>query len=361
MNIKIIVPIILVAVLGAGIGLLASQVWNPDWDPFIESGDRIIEKSIEKLISKETGEYQAEIVLNGEQNTDTFAVLLNLSGVIDAKDEENLKMKNNIGIALSSSEADISANIELLALGEIFYINLSSFSGASFLIFDESIIQGLTNKWIKIDLNEIKQTLGLEQDAETEQELESKSRAFLKDLQKIAKNKTFFDIEKSFGQEQVEEETTEHYLVSINKESIKEIIPEYINLMKKYELADMQSQMTEQEIEKALTELPANIDSLWQQLGGISFEAWVSQSSGALKKLKFQRELKSSDFAEIAEQGIEDTILSMNIVITFSNLGEPVTIVAPSTSQSIEDLLTDLLMSSLNTDLDTNSLPLPTE
>ena len=76
-NIKSIVSVMLVLILGVGIGLLATKTWNPSWNPFVNASSQIIEKAIAKSFQAKTYKIEEDIKLkitpeNGQNGDFSF-------------------------------------------------------------------------------------------------------------------------------------------------------------------------------------------------------------------------------------------------------------------------------------------------
>ena len=345
MTVKII-GIVVLSVFVAGAVFLAAGVWNPSWNPFANTAGGDIEQALNNLLKANSLKYEGIFEIKTEQTVAeeaaSIGINLGYSGALDVSDKENIKGSCLIGLQLQSPEYDFETDLEIRGIGQDLYLkigSLPSLAGILPPLFDETVIESvvalLENQWFKISEETITNITGAE---ETEALNKQETEQFLNDLQGIISGHNFFVIEQELGKETLRGIETNRYKASLSKKALKQAIPEYLELAENY-LSAEQKAAYQQELNKALTELPQAIDDAWLEIGGIEFEVWIAQTDNTLRKIKFERKIEQ----------VESINGSANIKLEleFLDLNKSVSIEIPADAKDIEEVLAPLLMNVL--------------
>lgn len=339
-NITNIISIIIIIILGTGVGLLATKIWNPSWNPFVKKqGQMIIEKAIAKTLQSETykfeEEVQAEIEFKKAEQTGKFDASVNFAGVVDQSNLQEPKLNIDFNVQVAVEGAILKGAGQMKSLDQdTIYLKITELPSIPFLPLGD-----IKNQWLKIDMGRIK-------------EIESPKpvinvQILKKEVEQIMKDKEIFKIEKNFGKEQIEKEKMQHYLTSMKKDSVKTLIPEFAKLMKKY-----QTEMTQAEYEKNMNEFlkkfDENFDNVWTKISPIEFNVWIDQKD-YLRRIKFEKKLDSNQLTaqSILKDEPQEKINSLNlsIDIKFSEFNKPVEIEAPKEYKDIQEFLSSIMNS----------------
>jgi hypothetical protein len=148
------VVIVVLILLFSGIGGVAyalySQMWDPSWNPFAQSPDKVMAAMIEASKNVKTSRFDIKTELGSIANGNLFA--FDMSGVADSTDSANFK--SNFSVDVSSSGSSIMLANAVLANKNLF-VRLNDFNFLGFDV-DVSKIKGF---WVKADENSIK-TIG---------------------------------------------------------------------------------------------------------------------------------------------------------------------------------------------------------
>jgi len=336
-----------VVVVGAVV-VLASGFWNPSWNPFgpANKGDIVIE-SLTKSMSAKSFELNSQIAIDMQTTSAVLGdgdqlkqVKLSLTSQeqIDKADSQKMKAKALINLALETEGATVSADLEGVGVGDNVYLKLVSFPSFLPLPIDLTKIK---DQWVKLSIKDLQNKLaasGLQMPSNGEDDF----KTTLKNLQDIAHGKKFFEIQHRLGQEDVAGAMADHYAVGLNKRTVRDFIPAYLDLAKKYAPQDQQAQ-TEQQISEIKADLDTNFEKYWESLGGLSFEIWVNKTSGRLVKVSWQRDIDPSKFSQ-TQQDIKK--MNLKIELTLSKFNESFEVAEPSDFKTAEELLGALIPTS---------------
>lgn len=326
MKITILIPVIVgVLVVGTVVGLLSTQTWNPSWNPFQPTKERVVERSIEELFDlkscKIDGQLEADIQATTEQGAQAAKISLEFADAIDASDPKNFKTSGGININLVTEGAEFSLAGETRTFGNDMYIRITTLPAFLPLPVDLGAIK---NQWFKIETEKLKEmTKGTSIQAPDEEE----AKEILEGLANLLKGKELFDIKKDFGKG--------HYLVSLRKEGVKELIPEFLQFAKQY-VPEGEKSEYEQNLEKTLADFPRKFDNAWKELGGISFEVWIENNT--LKQFKWAKEIDLTSLKELKDK-IEQGKINLSLDVKFSDFNKKFDIEEPTDSKPIEELI----------------------
>ncbi|MCX6789533.1 MAG: hypothetical protein NTZ42_02910 [Candidatus Gribaldobacteria bacterium] len=325
--------------------VLASGLWRPSWNPFGSSGggDIVIE-SLTKSMAAKSFELDSQLAIDMETTSAILGddgaakqVKLNLTvqDQINKANPKEMKAKALINLALQTEGATVSADLEGIGVGDNVYLKLTSFPSFLPLPIDLTKIK---DQWVKLSIKDLQNKLaasGLQMPANGEDDF----KTTLKNLQDIAHGKKFFDIQRRLGQEDVAGAMADHYAVGLNKRTVRDFIPAYLDLAKKYAPQDQQAQ-TEQQISEIKADLNTNFEKYWESLGGLSFEVWIDKASGRLVKVSWQKEIDPSKFSQ-TQQDIKK--MNLRVELTLSKFNESFEVAEPSDFKTAEELLGALI------------------
>lgn len=310
--------------------LLSSGAINPSWNPFEQppSGE-VLEEAVYNLsqIKKMRIQGRGEIKMNNPQSSlemgdmaqenipkeISFGVLFDT--LTDYSNEDNKKNSSDINLSLGIEGMEISLKGKIIGVDKNLYLNISSLPEYLPLGFDVGTVK---NQWLLID----PQKLGLSNASQATSVMAVKNIEILNDLKKMALGKNVLKIKRNLGKEIIDNEQTKKYLVELEKEGFKTAFPELMDVLGKY-VPESQKVSFEQSKAQALYQFEQNFDTVWKQIGGMSFEIWINNDN-VLKKISFSKQISES---------------SVEIEVLFSDFNKDVSIEVPLDYKPIEDVL----------------------
>ncbi|MDI6603175.1 MAG: hypothetical protein QME57_03625 [Patescibacteria group bacterium] len=233
--VKIIIEALLILVLGGGV-VLGVRIWDPLWNPFRPSPEKTITKMTAKM--KEVKTYHTDLNLElNIKNESEFNIKGKLWGDADNNDPKKIKSAGGINVNFAMEGMQFSLGLETKQIGETLYIRLAAIPAfpivQQFLLMKGIDFNKMKNQWVKFDEDDIKKLLGKEHYQELmkrQQEEKKKQEAMVEEFKKIIKNKKLYLVKKELRDEKIGKVNTYHYVVTLNNEEIKEIIPDLLNI-----------------------------------------------------------------------------------------------------------------------------------
>lgn len=240
--VKIIAGVVVVAVVGAGIAL-GTRIWDPLWNPFRPEPEEVIDKMIIKMKEVKTIHSEMEIGLTTKRDEEEiFNLSMTVVADSDYTDSENLKSAGNFKLNLSSEGMQFSLTGEGKAIGEIFFVKLTTIPALPFLqpyltLFGIDLSE-IKNQWIKYDQESyLKAILGEMYAQEMEEQFKKqkeKQKEMVAKIKDIIKDKKLYLAKKEFPDEKIQEVKVYHYLVALDKEEAKKVILELLEISGEY-------------------------------------------------------------------------------------------------------------------------------
>jgi len=307
----ILVGIVLSSLVGTG-GLLYTRIWDPMWNPFRPSPETVIIRMAERMEGLKTSHLDIDLEIE-TKNKEEFKISLTSHLDSDTTDPENPKGVGDFEIVFELEGMQFSFGAEIVALDKDFYLKPTTIPALPFLApFFEMM---------GIDLNQLKgQWIRFETEAEKEEEKE-----MLEELKLLLKDKKLYSVKKELTDEKIGEKKVYHYLVALNKEEIKKVVPEILEIIEKYGLEK------EKIPEVELREFFKEFDEFLGRISEIEAEIWIGKKDYLLYRLKGEKEV---DLSKFNEKGKVIVRMEMN----FSKFDEPVKIEKPKDSKTLEEI-----------------------
>lgn len=329
---KIVVGAVVIAAVGIGVAL-ATQTWNVAWNPFRASPEQVIGEMLTKMGEIKTGHYETKIefgTMDEELKKETQISVVFKSDS-DSTDPENLKSFTDFDITIATDGIQLSSDGEYKTIGKVSYLKLITIPQLPSLQLIVALLgidlNEIENQWIRIDEDALKGLQGLE---EEEQEETEEQKEMTEELKKLFREGKIYYIKKEFPE-------TYHYLLALDREGIKEIIPELVEIASKYSTSDV------------ITVSPAetkrfneNIDKLFEKTGGIDIEMWIDKKDTLLRKVSIEKEIDMSKLDDTAKG-----MITIKFDMELSNFDEPITIEAPENFMELEEILPSIPSSTL--------------
>jgi hypothetical protein len=333
---KIILGLIVIGIFGFFITLY-TRAFDPLWNPFRPEPEEVMNEMTKKMAEVKTlhSETKFDFLTREEDTKETFKMTTEFWSDSDATEKENPKSTGNFSITLAIEGMQFLLAGENKTIGKDSYLKLTTLPASPF--FEAYLsqigidINQIKNQWIKIDEESIKnllKSLGME----TETKEETKQKEMVAKFQEILKNRKFYLVKKEFPDEEIGNQKVYHYLVTLNKEEVKKIIPEFLKAM--IDMGFFPQPPTETEWQEFEKEFPKEFDKFFQKIGDIEGEIWIGKKDLYLYKIKGEKEIDLSKFEE-SEKGK----ITINFEMNFSDFNKPLKIEAPKEYKGLEEIL----------------------
>lgn len=295
---------VLLAVLIVGGTVLATKAWDPIWSPLRMKPESVVAKMVEKMKTIKT--LGADINLAIE-NQDKNSLLISLKMNRNQK-EDPIRQSLGFIASIKQKNDSISLSGESIVVGENGYIRINEVP-----LILASFLGSMQNQWFRYN-----------QDEETN---ESNKKSFAQ-LQEIFKNSQWYIIEKELKDEKVNNITTYHYLVSVNRSAIEKALAEYI----KQSQEDIKNHPSFGEIN--FEDLSSSIlEKTFDQIGEIKAEIWIGKKDYYLRKVQMQKTFNAQSLNIPT-----DDVLNLSAEIIFSEFNQEFNIEEPKEFKDLKDV-----------------------
>ena len=321
---KIVLGIIILAVIGGAV-FGAYYLWNY----FGLSPDKVVEKMIDKMGDIKTfhSNFKAKIETIGNQTSQTQ---ITLDSDSDFTDSKNPKTSSNFDFQANGEKekGNLALSGEFRSEKNVSYFKLNKISISPSLEFYLMMLgikkDSLIGKWLKIDKNELEKLNG-----KTEQPKPSSKDVveMNKEIGDLIKREKVYTIKK-MSDETINGKNAYHYVLILNKEKIKKMIPDFLDIVKKYSKnnLDRLNMIDAKEVEQS-------IDKFFEKVNGLSIDIWIGKKDYLLYKAKIDKEINASAIKEGATGKI---IITLDLLL--SNFDKPIKIEMPKNSLDLKDI-----------------------
>ena len=334
--VKIIIIIVILGVVGTGIAL-GSRIWDPVWNPFRPSPEKVIERMLTNMNDIKALHFESRIEIETKEDTKAFKISMNFAGDLDTTDSQNPKSTGDFDLAIIYEGMQISLIVNTKSIGEISYFKINQIPlplqlPLAFFGIDANQIE---NQWIKIDKKALEKLGGGEAYLKEGEISKEQQEAMIEKVRKLFEERKFYYIKEELPDEKINGKKTYHYLLSLDKEGIKEIIPELIKIMGEISPGGAVPMPAEEEISKGINEF-------FEKVGEITADIWIGKKDNFLYKVKGEKEIDIlGEFKDKNKlDGKAGRIISIiKIDFDFSDFNQPVEIKPPEDFKSLEEII----------------------
>ncbi len=320
----------IIVLVGGGVAL-ATHFWNPSWNPFPLSPESVIKKMGERMAKLKT--YHSKIKINATLNGNESAkISMFLDGNSDLSSPKEAKTFSTLEFQIEEIETGnkLSLKAKTISVGNDAYFNLEKLDlplSLSFYMKMAGIDQNkIIGKWIK-EKRESNDDLNLSQNKENEM------RKKIKDLFQQEK---IYDIKKVFPRDKINGKEAYHYLLSVNKDGLKKILPGLLKISEEYYTNNQPGNVYENIFQSV--DFNRFVDDLFQKTGGLEADIWIGCQDFYLYRIRMNKKI---DVSLLSDKLKGDIIVGIDIVL--SNFNKKLDIKAPSKfieEKSLMDILT---------------------
>ena len=224
---KVLAGVLILVFLGAGVAL-AFRVWDPLWNPFRPSPEKVLQKMFENIKSISGAHTEADVRISGAGN------VANSSFVLKLKDDTNKSnAQGKIILQAIMQGIQLSGEGSYVILGNDLFFKIDSLPSMSFLPID---LSQFTGKWYKIT--------GLKSSSNNLTNL-------------LENQKDIIYVKKQLPDEKINGISVYHYVLGLQQNGIKDLLGEA--------LKDNKSVSQEQ------------INQMAQSISGLDIEYWIGK------------------------------------------------------------------------------------
>ncbi len=326
--IKVVIGIVILGVVGAGV-CLGARVWDPIWNPFRPSPEKVIEEMLTNMEEVKTLHSKGEIDITSKEGVSEFNLSIGFEGDSNAIDSENPKSAGSFDITTTVNGIQFSSAMESKIISNITYLKLNTLvvppDLESLLLMFGINLNEIKGQWIKIDKEAMENLTG--QTYVPQETSKDEQEKMIKKLQELFAERKIYYIEKEMPDEKINGKEAYHYLLALDKEEIKKITPELFEVIK-------ESSGQSLGWGSGTTFIAGIFSELFDKLGDITAEMWIGKKDKLLYKIEGEKEIDLSKFNEK-----DEGVINLKIVFNFSNFNQPVEIKAPEISKSLEEIL----------------------
>jgi hypothetical protein len=249
---------------------------------------------------------------------------ITIVGEEDLTDPEKIKSHLDLTVIMGMEGMDVSLQLEGISLGDDkIYLKLVSLPApiSSMLAVFGLDVNSLKDQWILRELEES----GVS---------EEENKEFIDKIKEIFEGKELLELKEVLEDEEINGQMNYHYLVSLDKETIQELIPEFKDIVVEYSKETSLEELSlGEEEEEAFNEFLNKMD----ERNLLDFEIWIGKKDNYIHKIEIDIGGKLSDLYEEGEiSRIENSVFIVDII--FSQFNEEVTIEEPVGAKTLEEI-----------------------
>jgi hypothetical protein len=325
---KTIITLIALIIIVAGFVVAYSQ----EWYPFSPSPEEILNRSFSKMFDLKTYHFESQVKSSAEYSQESQGLTIEsmdmtIVGDGDLTDPEKIKSHLDLTVIMGMEGMDISLQLEGISLGDDkIYLRLVSLPApiSSMLAIFGLDIDSLKDQWILTELKE----------SGVSEEEKEESKEFINKIKGIFEGKELLELKKVLEDEEINGQMNYHYLVSLDKETVQELIPDFKDILAEYsEESSLEELSLGEEEEEALNEFLNKMD----ERNLLDFEIWIGKKDNYIHKIEIDIGEKLSALYEEGEiSRIENPVFTVDII--FSQFNEEVIIEEPVGAKTLEEI-----------------------
>lgn len=232
---KTIIIVLVVVIVGAGIAL-AAGVWDPSWNPFtptLTAPEAVMQKMVQKMAEVKSLSSEGKIYIDviDEKDQEQFKLLIAFSGDAEDLDQDHPKLAMGFDIGVTMEGMTFSVDGKIKSVEEEVYSRLDTIPAPlhPFFLFAGVKVEEIRGQWIKFEPKE--------EEKEQLEEIEEIADKLKELLSKRAPD--LLKIKEVLSEAEIKGVATHHYLVALDKEGLKQFIPELVEILEEEEPGEL--------------------------------------------------------------------------------------------------------------------------
>jgi hypothetical protein len=253
---------------------------------------------------------------NASSETEKVNVTVNFSGATDITDLNNSKTRFGLNLSITPMPKDIpinSAQFDIVGVAQTAFVKIN-IPGISYAL---PFLSDFNNQWIKIDIKELEDQFALSK--ETEKKDSELSQEQINEIEKTIAEAKMFKVVEKMDSAEINGVNCHHYRYEIDKKETANMVLKIAEIVskEKYDASDKQEVM----------------DGL-NDVGPIAGEIYIGKKDKHLYKM-------TCGFTY--EDGAKQEKIALSFEMTAKNHNKPITIEAPQTYKSAEEVFNALM------------------
>lgn len=316
---KVILTIIILAAVASG-ALLGTRVWDPTWNPFRPSPEKVIASMFEKMKDVKSSHSSVKMIADVNQEGG-MSGKIKIFADVDSNliDISNPQVQGNTQINVSGQGFDMSANVDMKMLNKEAYFNIKEINAPPLAIMFAMMgidIDSLKGNWIKVPVT---------QPTGSQVQVQTLTPDQMANIQRIFSEADVFEVEKQMPDQVMDGQAAYHYLVVLNNANLAELMGKFIDESIK-QIGDGNG-TPEMEAAKG------GISKFLNDLGRISVELFIGKKDNLLYGIKMNKNVDISTYMG------SNSNASISFEEYYSKYNQPVIIQAPAIFKNIEDFI----------------------
>ena len=304
-------------------------------NPFQSTPKEIIKEMNIKMAGLETVHSKVTADIKMELEEDPFDLSLVFNNDLDNTNSESIRSGGDFDITLEIEGMQFSLRGEDIITKDASYIKLTTIPALPMIdpIFQMMGIDlsTLKNQWIKLEEDSVKNLMG---EQASSVEIEKKQQAeVIKKLQELLITRDFYSVTQELPEEKISDQTVYHYIVSLEKEETKSLILDMAGIISGSQNGSFS--LSPEELDK----FSQDFDESFTQAGGIEADLWIGKQDKYLYKFELNKDIDVTD-----GKGVVVGIADIHLIMEFSNFDQPVSIITPENSKSLDELFNSFMM-----------------
>lgn len=339
-SIKIIFGVAFILIIGIFAFLISKN-----WEFFGKIQERRIEKSIQDMKKLESFSFEANLSFQTkEMDKEILKTTIRFKNDFERKNDEKFKLAGDFNTQLRFGENQFSLAGENKQIGSVYYFKITE---SPLLTFSERFLElsgidlkSIQGQWIFFQQEPLLKTIAKgmpkeEMDRELQENQEKKATIISKAQSALERS---YIARRQLPKGEIDGIKVDRYLVLLNKERIRTILPELFNIMGEF--------LGPEEILNfgISQDLLPRVNEFLEVIDGFSAEIWIGQKDNYIYKIKIEQEVNLAKPAKpvILGGGIPDIIPASAILkldLNFSNFNQSFRIGEPKDHKNFEDLI----------------------
>ena len=334
--VKIVVGAVILTVVGAGVAL-GARIWDPLWNPFRPNPEQVIGRMAQRLKGFKTvhSNFNLSIETTGPQST---AASIHIEGDSNNANPQSPMISANLNSQFIGNEPgkNLSFKGEIREVKNASYFKLDDLNISSELEFFLALFgikkDKFIGQWIKVNKEDLKKIENTDNKPKLSKDEQDKIAKKIEDLfkrKKIYKIKEMPDI-------MVGKREEYHYVLSLDREGLTEIIPKLINITAESSGKSSENILKEFGI-NGTNELTQFIGQFFDKIKGLDIEIWIGKKDYLLYRVKIKKEIEASALGENTKGNIV-----INLDLSLSKFGQAVKIEPPQKFLDWNDVISSI-------------------
>ncbi|MCX6741279.1 MAG: hypothetical protein NTY61_02685 [Candidatus Parcubacteria bacterium] len=346
---KLLIVFIILVVIGSVGYFFAGKYLNLPWNLFRPNPETVISNMMTNMKSIKSNHtvIKAEINIADNNQLSQGKFSFNMTGDNDISDANNQKASFVFNISVASPSIQ-STNIQasVIALANAFYFKIGSITPDA-LPYPGLDFSKIVGNWFKFDQDSTKAILQASGVQAGDIQVPTNNIELAQKIRDLISAENMLTFNKQLSDEVVSGQDTYHYLLTISKDKIKDVVGKIISLQAQQLSQTQANQTTGNSAALMQTVAQSFVNSFSDAMGNVNVEVWIGKKDFLLYQIKVD---KVVDLSKISSTVTMQSEIKLNM--TNSDFNKPVVIQEPQNSQKIEEVILPLIKAQkINSDM----------